>query len=485
MIVKILNKSSSTFSAVRYNDNKVEKGTGELMAMLNFPAHLTPASSQGEVRDYFQSIQNKRIQNKQFHATISAEGRGRSKEVLTEMAQRYMDKMGYGQQPYIVVFHNDTSNNHVHVVSTRIDKETQGRINQDFEQYRSLSAMREIMKEMYGVDHESKIDKLLSYSFSNTSQLNKLLQSSGLDSYTKDDRLYITQYGQPLKSIGKDEINFTNDRDAQRKKQVYSILKRFAEKYSNKVFRVKDEQSGKIEYTSQLQKELRDRLGVDLIFSQTGDKQPFGYTIVDHKTKAIYKGGEIMKMGNLFNFTDETINKVFFDLLTNYNVTNQETKQALIHYLGQNLNSDIQDFMVFGNNSKVPYKIYDETKQLAVNYIRNHERREYLQDKIDLFQHEGKHYLVNKAEGKLFDLEKLVGENNYLSYQLGVSSVRVSEGLQQENNNDNLITQETSNSSTLAELLNPSVFLDSTGLSTEDEEENERKRKRKRKRKRR
>lgn len=483
MIVKILNKTSSTFSAVNYNDNKVEKGTGELMLMNNFPAHLTPASSQSEVRAYLKSIQNKRVKNKQFHATISAEGRDKSKEALTEIAERYMDRMGYGQQPFIVVFHNDTSNNHVHIVSTRIDKFTNERINQDFEQYKSLSAVRDIMKEMYGVDHESKIDKLLSYSFSNASQLNKLLQSSGLDSYDKDGRIYITQYGQPVKSIGKQDIKFTDDRDTDRKKQIYSIMKRFANKYSNNVFQVTDEKSGKVEYTSQLQKELRDRLGIDLIFSHTEDKRPFGYTIVDHKTKAIYKGGDIMKMGNLFNFTDDKINKVFFDLLTNYNVTNKETKQALIHYLGQNLNSDIKDHMVFGNKSKVPYKIYDETKQLAVNYIRNHERRDYLQDKIDLFQHEGRHYLVNKAEGKLFDLEKLVGENNYVTYLLGNSTVRGSEGLQQEQKDqDNLITQETSNSSTLAELLNPSVFLESTGRGAEDEEEKEKKRKRKRKR---
>lgn len=56
MIVKILNKSSSDFSGVKYNDDKIGKGTGELLAMKNFPGHITPSSSQAEVRDYLKSF---------------------------------------------------------------------------------------------------------------------------------------------------------------------------------------------------------------------------------------------------------------------------------------------------------------------------------------------------------------------------------------------------------------------------------------------
>lgn len=40
MIVKILSSSSSDFHGVKYNEKKIDKGSGELMKMKNFPLSL-------------------------------------------------------------------------------------------------------------------------------------------------------------------------------------------------------------------------------------------------------------------------------------------------------------------------------------------------------------------------------------------------------------------------------------------------------------
>lgn len=44
MIVKILKASGSDFHGVHYNDKKVEKGSGELMLMKNFPSFINEDS---------------------------------------------------------------------------------------------------------------------------------------------------------------------------------------------------------------------------------------------------------------------------------------------------------------------------------------------------------------------------------------------------------------------------------------------------------
>lgn len=125
--------AGASFPGVQYNDKKIEKGIGELMLMKNFPSFINEESSQEEVKNYLKSIsKSKKVQKPQFHAAISTKFKSHSKEELTKVAESFMNEMGYGEQPFIVVFHNDTENNHVHIVSTRVDKTTGKKINDSY-----------------------------------------------------------------------------------------------------------------------------------------------------------------------------------------------------------------------------------------------------------------------------------------------------------------------------------------------------------------
>ncbi|MGO3653104.1 MAG: relaxase/mobilization nuclease domain-containing protein, partial [Sphingobacterium sp.] len=125
MIVKIL-KKSATFKAVRYNTGKVEKDRGELLLAKNFG--LLQGLENLRPQDYINyleavSARSSRTKYPQFHIAISTKGRSHSKEELADIAQKWMDGMGYGQQPYLLIYHKDTANNHVHLVSTRVGRD--------------------------------------------------------------------------------------------------------------------------------------------------------------------------------------------------------------------------------------------------------------------------------------------------------------------------------------------------------------------------
>lgn len=424
MIVKILNKSSKEFNAVSYNDKKIDNGKGELLSMKNFPTHINSSSGTQDVKNYLKALSNnnKRIQNPQFHCAISAQGRTYSKEQLSDIAEKFMHKMGYGKQPYIVVFHNDTANNHVHIVSSRVNKENGKRIDRDFEKYQSQTALQETLKELYGTDIHKKLDKLLEYNYSNLDQLQKLLENSGYSCYEKESQLKITQNGVFLKDVDIGKINFSEKIfDDNRKKQIFALFKKYKEVYSSQTFKVLDEKQKYTPYQSELQFQLKKKFGIDVVFSIKDDTQPFGYTIIDHHTNTIYKGSEVMKIQDLFNFTSEAIDKKIFDILTNSNVTT-ETKEAFKKHLEDEYKCNVQDFMMFLKpTSKTSYQIWQESRDVTKDYIRNLGNAGHSDDKIAVINFATTLYVINKNENVIFNLKELVGDhylNLYLSQSL-------------------------------------------------------------------
>ncbi|KAA6305705.1 hypothetical protein EZS27_042642, partial [termite gut metagenome] len=72
-----------------------------------------------------------------------------SDEQLSDMAQEYMQQMGYGDQPFIVYKHEDIERKHLHIVSLRVD-ENGKKIDDHFEHRRSMDACREL-EQKYGL----------------------------------------------------------------------------------------------------------------------------------------------------------------------------------------------------------------------------------------------------------------------------------------------------------------------------------------------
>ena len=432
MIVKILGSSSSNFHGVQYNDKKVEKGTGELMLMKNFPSFINENSSQEGVRNYLKSIsKNEKVKKPQFHAVISTKFQQHNKEELTKVAEDFMQEMSYGNQPFIVVFHNDTENNHVHIVSTRVEKSTGKKINDSYEKLKAQKALADTLEKRYGISSEEKLEKILNYQISSLKQLEILLERNGfkLTKNTNDENaLDILKNGVKLKILNGNQISFITNSDNNRSKQLKAILIKYKHLCSNKVFKVednrkqqsklpeekhKDDWKPKIEFESELQKKLKEVFGIDVVFHHKDELHPFGYTLIDHKSETIYKGSDILKMNDLFEFTSEVIDKKLFESLKDYNLSDEISKQVLIEYLKhQNPENVPKEFMLFENKKRKNKEVFNSVKNEVRNYLKTQNN-----DHVKIIKsEEGIYYAVDAKLHYVGELQSLIGEKEYQKF---------------------------------------------------------------------
>ncbi len=422
------------FNGVRYNTSKINKGLGELMAMKNFPT-LDKNSTQEDVKNYLKSLSNNnfrgksRIKNPQFHAVISTKFQKHSKEELTKIAEEVMKELGYGAQPYIVVFHNDTDNNHVHIVSSRVDKNTGKKIDDSFEKLKSQRALSNVLEKLYDIKVERELDLLLKYDVSSINQLKILLEKEGfkfVSNQNDSNEFFVLKNGVKQKSLKADKLNFKSSGDTQRKKQLKAIFYKYKDKYSNKVFRVIDDRDKngrlnepekekaeiKVDFDSEFQHNLRKLFGLDIVFHNKDDKDPFGYSIIDHKTGAVFKGSEIMKMQELFEFTTDSIDKKTFEKLKAYNTRNDDERKCLINYLKKH-NIDVKDFMLFHNKGTKNINDYSELKKEVIDFIQHGKHA----DRVTIEQtDDGRYFAINSKYHHIQELKSLVGDSVYAEF---------------------------------------------------------------------
>ena len=429
MIVKLMKPASSNFPGIQYNDKKIDKGKGELMLMKNFPSFINESSSKEVVKSYLASVsKNEKVKKPQFHAALSTKFREHSKEELTKIAENFMDEMGYWNQPFIVVFHNDTENNHVHIVSTRVDKQTGKKINDSYEKLKSQRALAKVMEKIYGISNVENINKLLSYRINSLKQLELLLERNGFRlAQNKEDetKMDILKNGVREKTINGNQIVFDNKKNENRTKQIKAILSKYKDLCSNKVFKVQDfrkqeamlpeekqnqETKPKIEFASELQKKLKDTLGIDILFHHKDGLRPFGYSLIDNRTGTVYKGSEIMKMNDLFEFTSEMMDKRVFERLKDFNISDKETKYVLLNYLKhKHPENELHSFMLFENKKFKNKEIFSAVRDDVKEYLKTQNN-----DDVSIIKSEdGKYYAVHSKLHYIGELETLIGEKQF------------------------------------------------------------------------
>ena len=304
MIATIL-PSSTTFHAVEYNERKVAKGQAVLLEMQNFGYvgavdGYTPEQQQQYLMDY--SARNEHIRKAQFHVAISCRGHEYSQEQLLDIAHRYLHEMGYDDegQPLLIYAHNDTDNNHLHIITSRVNPNGQ-KIEHNHERIRSQEAINKIVGEDEELRASLFLKEALGYKFNSLTQFKAIMEASGYECFERDGNLEIARSGRVRTKITKDDLiagfsTIDEKESYKRRRQLGAIMK----KYRNMV-------SSRGELADIMQK----KFGVSLIFFGSKDK-PYGYMIVDHHKQTVYKGGSVLSIKQLQHFMseEERINKV-------------------------------------------------------------------------------------------------------------------------------------------------------------------------------
>lgn len=159
MIVKIHPPSSSIRNTLAYNFKKVKEGGAELILTKNMRLdYLGNESLERTLKHMREKLPYRpRTKNIVFHCSINPHPTEQiDTETYQSIAEDYLEKMGYGKQPYVVFQHNDIDRHHIHIISLRVD--TQGKkINDSHERWRSM----EVSKELERKYNLKKVDRTL------------------------------------------------------------------------------------------------------------------------------------------------------------------------------------------------------------------------------------------------------------------------------------------------------------------------------------
>lgn len=151
MVPKV-NSGANVYGVLQYNRIKVEAGEGRILYMQGIPERSDGRFSIEECAEAFgyYTALNPRVRKPVVHFSLNPSPEDRLSEAqLTQLAAEFMERMGYGRQPYVVFLHEDIARRHMHVVSVRVDE--QGRkIDHNNELRRAMAVCRALEHE-YGL----------------------------------------------------------------------------------------------------------------------------------------------------------------------------------------------------------------------------------------------------------------------------------------------------------------------------------------------
>lgn len=309
VIVRLFTRGRN-FSAVHYNMDKVNQGDAKLLTYKNFGiVHAICKPSASDFKSYLEAVTalNYRSRCNQFHAVLSLKGKSDSLQSFEEFAICWLKEMGYEKQPYLIFAHFDTSNTHLHIVSTNVTLNG-SKISDSFDRPRAMSAVHKVL----GIDpqHEfrKEIGPLFSYRYANIDEFRMLLNGKGYRNYTANGVFNIAKYGKILLRVSAEKINniiANHHLDDQRVQYIREVINNhltrvdntpephyqlFTNSYSKRVCGFSSELSRYLLHHHQLE--------IHYLFN---DLDITGFVAIDHNQRVVMNGSVLMDLQRLIS----------------------------------------------------------------------------------------------------------------------------------------------------------------------------------------
>ena len=334
MVAKIIS-GKSIIGVLNYNENKVAKGKAELITQSGYQKDILKLTFQDKLlRLSDLAERNERTKTNAVHISLNFSVNERlANEKLNEIANDYMERIGFGFQPYLVYLHNDAGHPHIHIVSTnikptgeRISLHNLGRTKSEAarkaieKHYQLVVAQQQseknnmqrapLEKVLYGqTDTKRAITNILnevlrSYKFTSLPELNAILHQYNVtaDRGPKDSRMYARNglvygvldnkgkiIGVPIKAssiYGTPTLKSLSEKFTQNelsRKALKEVLKERIDPFlANK--------SSQLGFKQALQ--VR---GINIVYRQNKDGFLYGVTFVDNNLKVVFNGSDLGK----------------------------------------------------------------------------------------------------------------------------------------------------------------------------------------------
>lgn len=157
MVTKIVS-GKSIKGALYYNESKVETGDAGLLLASGFAVEIQDLSFlQKQQRFEHLTGLNPKVKTNALHITINFAAEDKLTGVAyAQVASAFMERIGFGDQPYLVYQHHDAAHPHLHVVTTNIRPDGQRIDTHNIGRTLALAARRELETEFGLVKAEER-----------------------------------------------------------------------------------------------------------------------------------------------------------------------------------------------------------------------------------------------------------------------------------------------------------------------------------------